>query len=61
MEAHFFDFCTLTPFFSACILFFGAEITKAYARTFGSGIVPNTRAVLVADLMRARLAPLPRE
>ena len=42
-------------FFSACILFFGAEITKGYARKFGSGVVPNTRAVLVDDLLRDRL------
>lgn len=42
-------------YYSACILFFGAEITKGYARKFGSGVVPNSRAVLVDDLLRARL------
>ena len=42
-------------YYSACILFFGAEITKGYARRFGSGIVPNSRAVLIDDLLRARL------
>ncbi|HEV7867772.1 MAG TPA: YihY/virulence factor BrkB family protein [Chthoniobacteraceae bacterium] len=42
-------------YYSACILFFGAEITKGYVRKFGSGIVPNSRAVLVDDLLRARL------
>lgn len=42
-------------YYSACILFFGAEITKFYAREFGSGVVPNSRAVLVDDLLRARL------
>jgi membrane protein len=42
-------------YYSACILFFGAEITKGYARQFGSGIVPNSHAVLVDDLLRARL------
>ncbi len=42
-------------YYSACILFFGAEITKSYVRRFGSGIVPNSRAVLVDDLLRARL------
>jgi len=42
-------------YYSACILFFGAEITKGYVRRFGSGIVPNSRAVLVDDLLRARL------
>ncbi|MFN0130666.1 MAG: YihY/virulence factor BrkB family protein [Verrucomicrobiales bacterium] len=39
-------------YYSACILFFGAEITKVYARKFGSGIVPNSHAVLILDLMR---------
>jgi membrane protein len=42
-------------YYSACILFFGAEITTGYARKFGSGIVPNSRAVLIDDLLRARL------
>jgi membrane protein len=42
-------------YYSACILFFGAEITKVYARRFGSGVVPNSRAVLVDDLLRTRL------
>jgi membrane protein len=42
-------------YYSACILFFGAEITKGYARKFGSGILPNRRAVLIDDLLRARL------
>ena len=28
---------------------------KGYVRRFGSGIVPNSRAVLVDDLLRARL------
>jgi len=42
-------------YYSACILFFGAEITKGYARKFGSGVMPNSRAVLIDDLLRARL------
>ncbi len=42
-------------YYSACILFFGAEITKIYARKFGSGIVPNSHAVLIDDLLRERL------
>jgi membrane protein len=42
-------------YYSSCILFFGAELTKGYARRFGSGIHPNSRAVLVDDLLRARL------
>ncbi len=48
-------FVLIWIYYSACILFFGAEITKLYARKFGSGIVPNSRAVLVDDLLRARL------
>lgn len=40
--------------YSACILFFGAEFTKAYAARFGSGIVPNKRAMLLADATRAK-------
>ena len=49
-------------YYSSCILFFGAEFTKVYACKFGSGIVPNSRAVLVSDLLRAKLgsAPMPR-
>ncbi len=31
------------------------EITKDYARQFGSGIVPNSRAMLINDQLRARL------
>jgi uncharacterized BrkB/YihY/UPF0761 family membrane protein len=42
-------------YYSSCILFFGAEFTKVYARKFGSGIVPNSRAMLVSDLLRAKL------
>lgn len=42
-------------YYSACILFFGAEITKGYTRKFGSGVVPNSRAMLIDDLLRARL------
>ena len=42
-------------YYSSCILFFGAELTKGYARRFGSGIVPNSHAVLIDDLLRARL------
>jgi membrane protein len=45
-------------YYSACIFFFGAEFIKVYARKFGSGIVPNSRAVLIDDLLRAKLASL---
>ncbi|MBC7541107.1 MAG: YihY/virulence factor BrkB family protein [Candidatus Sericytochromatia bacterium] len=33
-------------YYSAQILFFGAEFTKAYTNTYGSGIVPNGNAQL---------------
>jgi len=43
-------------YYSSCILFFGAEFTKVYARKFGSGIVPNSRAMLWTDALRGKLA-----
>jgi len=46
----------LWVYYSSCILFFGAEFTKVYARMFGSGIVPDKRALRVDDVLRARLA-----
>jgi membrane protein len=45
----------LWVYYSACILFFGAEFTKIYASKFGSGIIPNHRAMLLSEVMRARL------
>jgi membrane protein len=45
----------LWVYYSACILFFGAEFTKVYASKFGSGIVPNDRAMLWSEAVRARL------
>jgi membrane protein len=49
----------LWVYYSSCILFFGAEFTKVYARQFGSGIVPNSRAMLWMEAVRAKLdAPL---
>ncbi len=38
----------LWVYYSACILFFGAEFTKAYALKYGSGVVPDKRAQLRA-------------
>ena len=38
-------------YYSSCILFYGAEITKGYVRKFGSGVEPNSRAVLIDDLL----------
>jgi membrane protein len=45
----------LWVYYSACILFFGAEFTKVYASKFGSGIIPNRRAMLWSEVVRARL------
>jgi membrane protein len=50
----------LWVYYSACILFFGAEFTKVYARRFGSGIIPNHRAMLWSDAVRAQLLIEPR-
>jgi membrane protein len=36
----------LWVYYSACILFFGAELTKAYVKQFGGGIVPDSRAMV---------------
>ena len=36
----------LWVYYSACILFFGVEFTKAYVRKFGPGIRPDSRAML---------------
>jgi len=41
-------------YYSAQILFFGAEFTKAYADQFGSQIVPSKDAVPVTDEARAQ-------
>jgi membrane protein len=50
----------LWVYYSACILFFGAEFTKIYASKFGSGIIPNRRAMLWSEVVRARLLSEPR-
>ncbi len=50
----------LWVYYSACILFFGAEFTKVYARKFGSGIIPNHRAMLWSEAVRAQLLIEPR-
>jgi membrane protein len=42
-------------YYSSCILFFGAEFTKAYVCKFGSGIVPDKTAILTRDVLRAQL------
>ena len=40
----------LWVYYSACILFFGAEFTKVYARRCGSGIVPTRNAIWIKDI-----------
>lgn len=40
-------------YYSAQILFFGAEFTKVYAMKFGSKIEPNENAIAVSPKMRA--------
>jgi membrane protein len=50
----------LWVYYSACILFFGAEFTKVYACKFGPGVIPNNRAMLWSEAMRARLLSEPR-
>lgn len=41
-------------YYSAQILFFGAELTQVCARRFGSRVVPADNAVAVADLPRTK-------
>lgn len=40
-------------YYSAQILFFGAELTQVYARRYGSKIVPDDHAVAITDDARA--------
>jgi len=47
-------------YYSAQILFFGAEFTQVYARRYGSRIVPNKDAMPVTDEARAQQG-LPRQ
>jgi len=42
----------LWVYYSACILFFGAEFTKAYVNEFGTGIKPDKRAEFRPGAMR---------
>jgi membrane protein len=35
----------LWVYYSACILFFGAEFTKSYVQKYGCGILPDKRAI----------------
>ncbi len=45
----------LWVYYSAQILFFGAEFTKVFAKTFGSKIIPNKNAVPLTAEARAEL------
>lgn len=47
-------------YYSAQILFFGAELTQAYAAMHGSRIVPSKNAIAVTAEARARQGLLPR-
>jgi membrane protein len=44
----------LWVYYSACILFFGAEFTKAYVSRHGGGILPDKRAVLLPAGIRVK-------
>lgn len=44
----------LWVYFSASLLFFGAEFTKVYTRRFGPGIVPDRHAELLSDVVREK-------
>jgi membrane protein len=46
-------------YYSAQILFFGAEFTQVYARKYGSGIEPTANAQPVTDQERANLGVAP--
>ncbi|MBV9388983.1 MAG: YihY/virulence factor BrkB family protein [Chroococcidiopsidaceae cyanobacterium CP_BM_ER_R8_30] len=47
-------------YYSAQILFFGAEFTKVYARRYGSRIVPNDNAIPLTDEARAQQGMKPK-
>lgn len=49
----------LWVYYSACILFFGAEFTKAYVLRYGCGIVPDRWAVLRPGVSRPDAAAIP--
>jgi len=40
----------LWVYYSACIMFFGAEFTKAYVLKYGAGIVPDRWANLRPEM-----------
>jgi len=44
----------LWVYYSALILFLGAEFTQVYAREFGHGIVPNANAIQLPDITTLR-------
>ncbi len=44
----------LWVYFSASLLFYGAEFTKVYVRRFGPGVVPAVHAELLSDALREK-------
>ena len=44
----------LWVYYSACILFFGAEFTKVYARRSGAAVVPTPDAILASDALKQK-------
>ncbi len=48
-------------YYSASILFFGAEFTQVYATRYGGGIEPDSHAVALADDERPRDQPDPSQ
>ncbi|MEZ0390382.1 MAG: YihY/virulence factor BrkB family protein, partial [Verrucomicrobium sp.] len=46
----------LWVYYSSCILFFGAEFTKCYTRKYGSGVRPNSRAMLLTEAILKQVA-----
>ncbi|NLG96645.1 MAG: YihY/virulence factor BrkB family protein [Chloroflexi bacterium] len=51
----------LWVYYSAQILFFGAEFTQVYSRRYGRELKPSEHAVRVTEEERARQGMLPRE
>lgn len=47
----------LWVYYSSCILFYGAEFTKVYARRTGAAIEPGPDAMLLSDAIREKEKP----
>lgn len=48
-------------YYSSQILFFGAELTQVYAKSYGSGITPEKNATFLSEEERARQGMKPEE